>query len=139
MSPGDQVWVRAEVVHTDSEGEVRVAITAGDGVTDDKVYVRTRDVLASNREHQVFDTPVVGMIDGAGIGAYHRIPRGQGATRYVVSDEDLLLLVRDAKRVQAIRDFLEEFGTGGQYSQAIWEFLNKDKPLPTLKEMPRDD
>lgn len=51
MNPGDQVWVRAEVVHTKSEGEVRVAITPGDGVTDDKVYVRTEDVQPTRAEY----------------------------------------------------------------------------------------
>lgn len=47
MNPGDEVWVRAEVVHTDNKDEVRVAIKAGDGVTDDKVYARTEDVSPS--------------------------------------------------------------------------------------------
>lgn len=44
MNPGDEVWVKAEVVHAQNSDEVRVAIKDGEGTTDDKVYARTEDV-----------------------------------------------------------------------------------------------
>lgn len=74
-----------------------------------------------SREDGVFERPVV--FDGIN---YARVPKGLGATKYIVGDEDLLWLVRQAKKVQAIQDYLEH----GKSAAVIWEFLNQDKPLP---------
>lgn len=74
----------------------------------------------------LFDKPVV-HTDGR---TYRLTARGQGATKYIIPDVELLSLIRKAEKLKAIEEFLEEYKSKDYNTQALLAFLDKGKPLP---------